>query len=207
VLVAYQGELRRPSTSIYLLDVSGSMKGERIEQLRKSLEVLTGAETSSISARFVRFQSRERVVLISFSSEPAQPVALSFDNPNTQTSMFASVHDYATRLEADGGTAIYSALDRAYDVARAERQRDPERFISVALLTDGRNTQGMDYREFRARLLAAQAQGGTVRTFPIVFGEASSDELEDVARLTGGRAFEGRNVNLAGVFKEIRGYQ
>lgn len=207
VLLAYQGELRRPATSIYLLDVSGSMKGDRIEQLRKSLEVLTGAETSSVSARFVRFQNRERVVLLSFTHEPGQPVALSFEDPATQTSMFSRVHDYAMHLEADGGTAIYSALQRAYELARAEQQRDPERFVSVVLLTDGKNTQGTSYDEFRVGLSAAQASGGTVRTFPIVFGEANSRELEDVARLTGGRAFEGRNVNLAGVFKEIRGYQ
>src|SRR5262249_15292513 len=116
VLLAYQGELRRPSTSIYLLDVSGSMKGDRIEQVRKSLEVLTGAETSSVTARFVRFQNRERVVLMSFSSQPDAPVELSFDDPKTQASMFASVHDYAEHLDANGGTAIYSSLLRAYEL-------------------------------------------------------------------------------------------
>jgi Ca-activated chloride channel family protein len=77
----------------------------------------------------------------------------------------------------------------------------------VVLLTDGENTEGTSYNEFRRTLLEAQRTGNVVRTFPILFGEGSSSELEDVARLTGGRAFEGRQTNLAAVFKEIRGYQ
>ncbi len=79
VLLAYQADLRRPSTSIYLMDVSGSMEGERIAQLRKALEVLTGAESNSVTARFVRFQNRERVVLIKFSTETGYPEEVTFD--------------------------------------------------------------------------------------------------------------------------------
>jgi Ca-activated chloride channel family protein len=207
VLLAYQGELRRPSTSIYLLDVSGSMKGERIGQLRNALEVLTGAEGNSITARFVRFQSRERVVLLSFSSEPQAPIEFSFEDPRTQAYTYASVRNYATHLEADGGTAIYSSLLRAYELARIEHERDPDRFISVVLLTDGENTQGLSYEDFQRRLAESSRRGDVVRTFPILFGEASASELAEVAKLTGGRSFEGRQTNLAAVFKEIRGYQ
>src|SRR5207247_2468294 len=114
-----------PSTSIYVLDVSGSMEGERIQQLRHALEVLTGAESSSVTTRFIRFQHRERVVLLSFSSEPTQPRELSFENAQTQAETNASVRDYAAHLEAKGGTAIYSALLRAYELADAEHARDP----------------------------------------------------------------------------------
>jgi len=207
VLLAYQADLRRPSTSIYLLDVSGSMEGERIAQLRKALEVLTGAESKSVTARFIRFQNREKVVLIKFSSETGTPEEMTFDNPAKQAETYAHLRDYAGRLEARGGTAIYSSLDRAYQIAMAERRRDPDRFVSVVLLTDGQNRSGLEFREFRRELLDMRQSGATVRTFPIVFGEASSSELSEVADLTGGRAFEGRNTNLAAVFKEIRGYQ
>ena len=206
VLLAYQGELRRPSTSIYLLDTSGSMEGDRIVQLRQALEVLTGAESGSVTSRFVRFQNRERVVLLAFSNEAGSPVDFSFDDPKSQAATFADVRGYAENLQARGGTAIYSSLLEAYRLAAVEHRRDPDRFISVVLLTDGLNRQGVSFNEFR-KMLADQPPGEVVRTFPILFGEASSRELEDVAQLTGGRAFEGRKSNLAAVFKEIRGYQ
>jgi Ca-activated chloride channel family protein len=207
VLLAYQADLRRPSTSIYLLDVSGSMEGERIAQLRKALEVLTGAESNSVTARFIRFQNREKVVLIKFSSEIGNPEEITFADASTQAETYAHLRDYAARLEARGGTAIYSSLDRAYQIAMAERRRDPDRFVSVVLLTDGQNRSGLEFGEFRRELLSMRQAGESVRTFPIVFGEASSSELSEVAELTGGRAFEGRDTNLAAVFKEIRGYQ
>ena len=33
------------------------------------------------------------------------------------------------------------------------------------------------------------------------------DELEEVAKISGGRTFDGRKGELAKVFREIRGYQ
>src|SRR5262245_38160270 len=80
VLAAYQSELRRPATSIYLLDVSGSMAGGRIAQVKNALAILTGAEPGNVTARFVRFQRRERVQLIPFASHPAEPASFAFDN-------------------------------------------------------------------------------------------------------------------------------
>jgi Ca-activated chloride channel family protein len=208
VLAAYQSELRRPATSIYLLDVSGSMRGQRIQQVKNALEVLTGAEGNSVTARFVRFQQRERVVLVPFSSSPADPARFAFEDAKSETQSYQSLRTFAESLQAHGGTAIYSALETAYALARQELARDPDRLVTVVLLTDGENTQGLTYEQFRAELERSQAGvASMVRTFPILFGEASSSELDEIARLTGGRSFDGRRANLAGVFKEIRGYQ
>jgi Ca-activated chloride channel family protein len=208
VLAAYQSELRRPATSIYLLDVSGSMRGKRIEQVKTALEVLTGAEASSVTARFVRFQRRERVILVPFSSRPADPARFAFEDTQSEPASYQAIRDFAGALEAHGGTAIYSALETAYVIAQQELARDPERVVTVVLLTDGENTQGATYEDFHARFEGGQPTAGRlVRTFPILFGEASSRELDEIARLTGGRSFDGRRANLANVFKEIRGYQ
>ena len=84
VLEAYQAELRRPATSIYLLDVSGSMRGERIANLKTALEVLTGLDTQGSAARYARFQNREHVMLIPFSNEPGYPVRFNFENEATK---------------------------------------------------------------------------------------------------------------------------
>jgi Ca-activated chloride channel family protein len=210
VLAAYQSELRRPATSIYLLDVSGSMRGRRIEQVKNALEVLTGAESSSLTARFVRFQRRERVVLVPFSSMPQEPARFAFEDPKEEADSYQALRNYAGALQAHGGTAIYSALETAYAIAHEELARDPDRVVTVVLLTDGENTRGLSYEDFRLRFEQAQSVADAspmVRTFPILFGEASSSELDEIARLTGGRAFDGRQANLATVFKEIRGYQ
>src|SRR5262249_54594105 len=191
VLAAYQSELRRPATSIYLLDVSGSMRGTRIQQVKNAIEVLTGAEASSVTARFVRFQRRERVVLIPFASSPQEAARFSFEDAKTETDSYQSLRNYAEGLQAHGGTAIYSALETAYVLAQQELTRDPNRVVTVVLLTDGENTQGIPYEDFRARFDTSQGgMADMVRTFPILFGEASSRQLDEIARLTGGRSFD-----------------
>jgi Ca-activated chloride channel family protein len=207
VLAAYQSELRRPATSIYLLDVSGSMRGKRIEQVKNALAVLTGAEGNSVTARFVRFQRRERVVLVPFSSAPWEPARFALEDAKTEADSYQALRNYAATLQARGGTAIYSALQTAYTLASQELARDPDRVVTVVLLTDGENNRGLSYEEFRTSVETQASAGLRVPTFPILFGEASSVELDEIARLTGGRAFDGRSANLANVFKEIRGYQ
>jgi Ca-activated chloride channel homolog len=205
VLLAYQDELRRPSTSIYVLDVSGSMEGPRIAAMKNALRVLTGADAgNSVAARFARFQNRERVVLLPFSSRPRSEQTFVFDNPQARDATGQSIREYSDRLEAGGGTAIYDALENAYRIADEEQRSNPDRLVTIVLLTDGENTEGAPYGAFRARFGSKPA---TVRTFPILFGEARVQELEDLAQLTGGRVFEGRGADLTRVFREIRGYQ
>jgi len=202
VLGAYQGEWRRPSTSIFVLDISGSMKGDRLEAMRSALKVLAGADARNASARYARFQSRERVVLIAFSDRVEKAVRVNFDAPALEAAR-AQVVAYADALQVKGGTGIYAALLEAQALAAQERERDPNRFVSIVLLTDGENTAGPDLAAFRSQMAA----GVSARVFPILFGEASTADMVALAQFTGGRVFDGRKASLAPVFKEIRGYQ
>jgi len=206
VLGAYQAQWRKPATSIFVLDVSGSMQGSRLSAMRDALKGLTGAEASNnataASNRYSAFQSRERVVLITFSSQVSAPVWVRFEADKIDAAR-ASLRQQADAMVADGGTAIYAALAAAEDLARQELTREPDRLVSIVLLTDGENNAGMSLNDFRARY----AGGFAARIFPILFGEGSVAEMQQIARLSGGREFDGRNLQLRQVFKEIRGYQ
>jgi hypothetical protein len=101
------------------------------------------------------------------------------------------------------GTAIYSALATAEELARKEQEADPGRLVSIVLLTDGENNAGLKPREFSERF----AGGLPARIFPILFGEADVAGMQEIAQASGGREFDGRKLQLGQVFKEIRGYQ
>ena len=208
VLAAYQAELRTPATSIYLLDLSGSMRGQRIANLKAALELLTGVDTQGTAARYARFQNREHVMLIPFSTEPGDPQRFNFENEGTKAQTESALRNYVEGLQAGGSTAIFSTLDQAYDLAYQELSRYPGRLVTVVLLTDGQSNHGLSYAEFHNRWAGKGAGGADpIRTFPILFGEASTSELDEIARLSGGRSFDGRDTNLREVFREIRGYQ
>lgn len=202
VLGSYQAQWRRPATSIFVLDVSGSMRGERMNAMRESLKLLSGAQASTASARYASFQDRERVALITFSDKVAAPVWVHFESGKLEEAR-EELRRRADALVADGGTAIYSALASAQDLARQEQERDPGRFVSIVLLTDGESNAGLSPEQFRARY----PDGTPARIFPIVFGEASHARMQELAQLSGGREFDGRKARLALVFRDIRGYQ
>ncbi len=203
VLGTYQARWRKPSTSIFVLDLSGSMQGQRLEAMREALKRLSGAEAgAAASVRYSAFQSRERVVLIPFATRVAEPVWVRFE-PERIGAAREELRRQADAMKADGGTAIYSALAVAEDLAREEQRSDPDRFVSIVLLTDGQNNAGLNPEEFQARY----ANGLPARIFPILFGEGNAAEMHQLAKSSGGREFDGRRLVLAQVFKEIRGYQ
>lgn len=202
VLAAYQSQWRKPATSIFVLDVSGSMRSDgRIEAMREALKVLAGAGDTSATARYAAFQQRERVVLIAFDDKVEPPQWVRFDGD--MEAARRQVLDRAAALVPRGGTAIFSALDAAEQLAAEERQSDPERFISIVLLTDGENNKGLSFDDFRAKY----EWHAPAPVFPIVFGEANQSQMQALASATGGREFDGRKARLAQVFREIRGYQ
>lgn len=202
VLGTYQSQWRKPATSIFVLDLSGSMAGKRLASMREALKLLSGADANTASARYSAFQSRERVVLIPFATEVSAPVWVRFEGDRIDSAR-TELRMQADAMTANGGTAIYSALAAAEELARQEQLREPDRFVSIVLLTDGENNSGLKLHEFRERY----AKGLPARIFPILFGEANASEMQQIAQLSGGREFDGRKLQLGQVFKEIRGYQ
>ncbi|MEV4508331.1 VWA domain-containing protein [Dactylosporangium sp. NPDC049525] len=195
---AFGDSLRRPARTIYVLDLSGSMKGERLQGLKTALTGLTGAD-ASLSGQFSRFNGREQVVLLPFSTKPGTPST--FELPEADfTPVLAQIRGQVDKLKAEGDTAIYDALLAAYGLAGS----GGDRFTSIVLLTDGERTAGADLAAFRAKL----PQLPKVPVFTVLFGEGNTGEMTEVATLTGGRTFDARAAGaLPAAFKEIRGYQ
>jgi len=206
LLLAYLNEIRLPSHAVFVLDVSGSMDGERINALKKALTNLTGLDTS-VSGQFARFRAREEITIITFSSTVQDTRDFSITDPNPNGPDMVGLRNYINRLQAGGGTAIYDALEQAYVVAGAAKQQDPNRFYSIVLMTDGENNNGRDGNQFLRDYHSLSASTRAIKTFTVLFGEASPQALQDIASTTGGTVFDSRTVSLSQVFKEIRGYQ
>ena len=70
-------------------------------------------------------------------------------------------------------------------------------------MTDGRSNQGPGFHELQQRL--GQASPGTVPVYGILFGDASEDQLTQIAEATSGRVFDGR-TDLVAAMREAKGY-
>jgi Ca-activated chloride channel family protein len=206
LLFTYLDQIRRPAHAIFVLDTSGSMDGPRIDSLKRALINLTGADTS-ITGQFASFRQREQITMILFNSRVYQQRDFSVNDVSSSSPDLGQIRDFVNSLQAGGGTAIYDALETAYQVAARDQQQDPDRYYSIVLMTDGQNTAGHDSSHFISTYNRLPSSVRSVKIFPILFGEAAPKELNQVADVTGGRVFDGRTASLNTVFKEIRGYQ
>jgi Ca-activated chloride channel homolog len=208
LLDTFLSDVRIPGSSRYVLDLSGSMAGERIESLKQAMLMLA-SDTSRGSERYARFQNREEVGVITFSTETAPTVLFPMGStPAENLKARAAATQFVNPLHSGGGTAIYSSVRQALLELAEERSRGKEkRYYTVVLMTDGESNRGLTHSEFNDWY---RAQGEMVRgipLFPILFGEGNAEELRELADLTGGKLFDSRSTALAAVFKEIRGYQ
>ncbi|MGW2935785.1 substrate-binding and vWA domain-containing protein [Streptomyces sp. NPDC001156] len=191
LLDAYENKLRRPSRTVYVLDTSGSMEGDRLARLKRALTDLTGD-----------FRDREEVTLMPFGSQ-VKSVRTHVVSPADPRRGLDAIRADTEALHADGDTAIYTSLEKAY----GQLGDDRDTFTSIVLMTDGENTSGAkagDFDGFHHRLTGHQRD---IPVFPILFGDSDQAELEHIADLTGGRLFDARKGSLDGAFEEIRGYQ
>ncbi|MFD8699310.1 VWA domain-containing protein [Kitasatospora purpeofusca] len=204
LLSSYQNELRRPSRTVYVLDTSGSMAGQRLSSLKSAMGRLTGADDT----RGVRrFRDREEVTLISFASKVKSTKTHSVPTGAGAQQELASINGDVQALSADGGTAVYSSLQEAYRVIqRQQSAAGDDRFTSIVLMTDGESNEGASDKDFRTFYEGLSSAQRATPVFPILFGDAAKGQLQGIADLTGGKLFDGTG-SLDGAFEEIRGYQ
>jgi Ca-activated chloride channel family protein len=205
LVTTYFDRLRRPSRTLYVLDTSGSMEGDRIDGLRSALVGLTGAD-SSLAGRFSRFHGREQVTLLPFDSSARSPLTYEVPQDDARP-VLDQIGTTAKSLDAGGGTAIYSSLRSGYDVLRRQLDADPDRFTSIVLMTDGENTGSEGIEDFTVFHTTLPRDLRGVPVFPVLFGESATEEMERVAKMSGGKVFDARSRSLSAAFREIRGYQ
>jgi len=204
----FLSDVRIPSSSRYVLDLSSSMDGTRINSLKKAMLMLaSGAPIGS--QRYARFQNREEVGIITFSTRPAPTVLFPMGSTNQQNSETrTAITQFIQPLTAGGNTAIYSAIQQALvELGRERRDEREKRYYTVVLMTDGVNNRGLTHAEFVEWYNKKGEDVRGIPVFPILFGEGNAKELGHLAGITGGRLFDSRSNSLATVFKEIRGYQ
>jgi Ca-activated chloride channel family protein len=207
-------DVKKPGVAVLVLDTSGSMSGERIQQAKE------GAK------RFLdRAASATHVGLVTFASAVQVRVPI---GPLSQT-RFAIV-EAIDSLTARGNTALYEAIKRGLELADSYEGVSREAIRGVVLLSDGIANTGSvgisgllkltdrQEREVRlefpesARLGNIVASGlafptqHTVHVFSVGVGEADWEALRLVAEGTGGVVVRSGQGELGPVLERFSKY-
>lgn len=196
ILTAYFNDYKKPAKFVFVVDTSGSMSGEREAMLKDTIKRLTSGNIS----KFAALRNRETVTVIPFSDQP-------YDSKVFSDKEQLNMATYVNNLQMDGGTAMYDGVEMAIKKLQEEMKNDKNNYsYSVIVLTDGAANKGHNYQEFAQWYAAQNLKLGDIRVFAISFGEADTDELTRMTRLTGGNFFDGKS-SLSSTFKDIRSYQ
>jgi Ca-activated chloride channel family protein len=188
---------KRKATTLIVLDVSGSMNGERIR---------TATEAT---AEFLdSFEPQDRVGLMAFNDTVS---TISDIRPMSEVA--ETLRATVLNLVSGGGTNMNGAICRATETlqatAEADRAAGENRVYGIILLSDGADTSGeiSDTRMFNECLrTGAETEG--FKVFSISFGnEAPANVLIRIARETNGALFPADPASIRATYNKIAAEQ
>ena len=186
----YQRDLRKPSWTVWVVDYSGSMLGEGKDGVVSGLNEALDAKKAEASK--IEPSDRDVNILIPFNSQALDSVKADGTDTN-------ALLTHAGELDADGGTNIYGGLAQAMD----SMPEDPAQYTTaIVLMTDGQSLTN-DQSSFEERYDSSSLKPPI---FSIMFGQADPSQLNDLASLSNAKVFDGRQGDLAAVFRQVKGY-
>jgi Ca-activated chloride channel family protein len=179
-------------TNVYLVvDTSGSMQGEKLENAQAALRTFIGQIHSD----------QERVGMVLFASTVYNIVDLGELGQNRQV-LLSKVDS----LTASGNTALLDAVRAAY--VRLQRLNDRERINAIVAMTDGKeNNSNVRLRDLVREIREGNQKGVPVVIFCIAYGEdADYDVLEALAEASGGQVRKGDLETIRNLYKILSTY-
>lgn len=195
----YQTELRKPSLTIWVLDVSGSMGGEPIQQLKDAMNLLLDPDAAAVN--LLQPSSRDVTIIIPFNHNILDPIVV---EGNNQTASERALR-FVNNLKADGGTDVYYAIYEAFEAMRPYVEDGTlfDYLPAIVAMTDGASdTQN------RVPLLAHMDMTPYTRQIPIhaiAFGSADKEQLDELSKISIGRLFTAGD-DLASALRSAKGY-
>ncbi|MCX7682391.1 MAG: VWA domain-containing protein [Anaerolineae bacterium] len=180
-------EVKKPVDVIALLDVSGSMSGERIAAARTSL------------LEFINLlDDRDGLEIILFSDDLVTLTPLSPLGEKRQ-----EVLRKVSGVVEGGNTRLYDAVYTAYQDMR--ERGNPAHIRAMIVLSDGEDTASEVQLPELLRTISNLSEGGTApKIFTIAFGEdADREVLRKIAEATGGKQYDSDPKNLRQIYAEI----
>lgn len=189
-LNTYQIELRKPVHVAFCLDYSGSMYGDGINELTSAMDYIL---TDKAANELLQFSEKDKIDVIPFSTKVMN--TWKTENGIDTTNILTNIHN----LKPNGQTALYDAAIQA--LTELQNENSEIYNSSVILMTDGQANMGT-YSQLQQIYSKIEKE---IPIYSIMFGNADSGELLDIAELTNGKVFDGKR-DLIKAFKEVRGY-
>ena len=186
----YVEQLRKPSHTVFCLDISGSMIGYGMSELQDAMRYIL--DRTQAGKDRLQFSANDRISIITFNGQ-IQTTSAIFTGDNTRPLI-----DFIDNLRAGGNTNIYDPAQKALKILA----ETPDEYTkTVILMTDGESNEGSYYNLSRYY----DNNSIDIPIYSIMFGSSSMRQLSDIAELSNAKVFDGKE-GLKEAFKEVRSY-
>lgn len=198
-LSLYQTELRKPSLTVWVLDISGSMQGEPIAKLKQAMDLILDKQKAAMN--LLQPSRRDITIIIPFNHEVMAPLVIK----GADEAELARALTFVDGLQAAGGTDLYGALAMAFQAMQPYKDNGTlfTYLPAIVAMTDGASdTVNFDY------FTSIRDQSGFGRDVPIhavAFGEPDMQQLKALTDGSIGRLFVAGD-DLAGALRQAKGY-
>ncbi len=178
--------VKKQADVLLIIDVSGSMRGDKLTQAQKAAHQFLD-----------KMSSQNRVALITFDSQPSVRVPLG---------AFEAVESDMRReidaLQAQGNTALYDTLVQAVQDMQAD---DGDRIRAIVVLSDGQDTSSkLKLRDVTSLDLSGR---NPILIFPVAYGsDADINALNSIARMSSTKVLSGDAKGIEELFLLISSY-
>lgn len=178
---------RKRADIVLLVDTSGSMEGDKIEQVKAGLETF-----------LARILPEDRVSLVTFDSTARVAVP-----PAPLSENRIALSEAIQGMRAEGKTAIYDGLRSAKQVLDELPRAEDERIKAIVLLSDGEDTASTISFEDTKR----DYEETGISIFPVAYGaDADSTTLQQIVDFSRTLLVKGDSGNIGQIFDNLSRY-
>ena len=181
-------QTKKPVDLVVVMDISGSMRGDKITTARASL------------LQFIqKLDDRDRLRIDLFNDQIATLTPLTPIGDKRQ-----QVLDSVSGIFEQNDTSLYDATLHAYQDLQAEG--DPKHIRSIVVLSDGQDTASTaSLQQVIDQIQATESEGGNaIKVFTIAFGDdADKSILESIANPSGGKQYDSSPETIQKIYDEI----
>ena len=181
-------ENKKPVDLVVVMDISGSMRGDKITSAR-----------SSLMQFITKLDNSDRLQIDLFNDQVTTLTPLTPIGDKRQ-----QVLDSVSGIFEQNNTSLYDAVLNAYDGLQTEG--DPNHIRAIVVLSDGADTaSAATLDEVIQQIQLSENEGGNaIKVFTIAFGEdADADILKSIAEPSGGKQYDSSPETIQKIYDEI----
>jgi Ca-activated chloride channel family protein len=176
-----------------LIDTSGSMEGDKIDQARQA------------ATQFMeKMSAKNRIGLMTFSDAPQMQ-----DELGLAEDVKAQIDQHIAAMNVNGSTALYDALIASIDKLQAlETPEGEDRIRAIVLLSDGDDTASTaSLNDVLAKISAARTGRNPILVIPVAYGsDADISALNSIAQASATKVQSGDPKDIQKLLEIISSY-